>query len=291
MQTQVQAKFLCNVCNSIFVPGSYGWWSKKRAKWPGEGLTHLPARGFFQPHHSSYETFLRAIATSCWICLQIKRHIETNEPGGTEAANFQPLSYRLKRIGSKEGYLDTWYYLSFQDSRGSHPDECFVIQEVQPWTRLHRLADTSKLQRYTGDESLIELAKGWLVNCHEQHFNCHKSGKDEWYPTRLLDVSRDHIRLLLGSQTLLSGPYATLSHCWGIENSGCLRQRQCCNFLKAYPSPRSQRPFSRPSRRFAGWASTTCGSTATVSSRGLMRRLRPTGSMRLLVWVTSIPMG
>ena len=93
----------------------------------------------------------------------------------------------------------------------------FFLDRVQPWIMFHQLAETSKSQIYTGDESVAELAKGWLTHCQNQHLSCSKHLEMDWYPTRLLDVSLDPVRLRISSEGQISGPHATLSHCWGTE--------------------------------------------------------------------------
>ena len=67
----------------------------------------------------------------------------------------------------------------------------------------------------TGDPKLAELGKAWLYNCLHNHKLCNSSRDGDWYPPRLLDVTGCEPRLLIPEIDKPSGPYATLSHCWG----------------------------------------------------------------------------
>ena len=88
---------------------------------------------------------------------------------------------------------------------------------MRPRTKLYDLAQKSKLQRWTGDHSVAELAGQWLKNCQLYHESCQKHSGKGWLPSRLLDISLNLIRLRVTSETPISGPYATLSHCWSKE--------------------------------------------------------------------------
>lgn len=82
---------------------------------------------------------------------------------------------------------------------------------------------TSSSQSCTtsSDESWSAASK-WLEDCLTKHVTCNQNQtKAPWYPTRLLDVgdveSDDELIRLIHTADLesLSGPYCTLSHCWG----------------------------------------------------------------------------
>lgn len=57
----------------------------------------------------------------------------------------------------------------------------------------------------------------------------------EWHPTRLLDVSVDPVRLRISSEGQISGPYATLSHCWGTERFWVLSKETMSQLLEGVP--------------------------------------------------------
>ncbi|KAH7074856.1 heterokaryon incompatibility protein-domain-containing protein [Paraphoma chrysanthemicola] len=73
----------------------------------------------------------------------------------------------------------------------------------------------------TGSNESWSLAMTWMKDCLEFHDRCNEGRSTiSSYPTRLLDIG-DHkedecnLRLVLSASTPISGPYCTLSHCWG----------------------------------------------------------------------------
>jgi hypothetical protein len=77
----------------------------------------------------------------------------------------------------------------------------------------------------TGDPAVLKIAKDWLSSCLETHTSCSpKRGLQDstWYPKRLLDLSSGTgQRIILTGEEPPTGPYATLSHCWGTNPSIC----------------------------------------------------------------------
>ena len=231
MSDNTISKFLCDTCNAIFVDCSYEWW----AKWHEERVErrkNLSPLEYPRQHHPSYGGFSSAVTQGCWLCVQLKRKFAEFEPAKVEGAGFEVLHYRLEWVQSEERFPDSWYCLSFENDPRS---DSFFIERVQPWTTLHQLAETSKSQTYTGDESVAELAKEWLTHCQNQHLSCSKDVEMDWHPTRLLDVSVDPVRLRISSEGQLTGPYATLSHCWGTERFWVLSKETMSQLLKDVP--------------------------------------------------------
>lgn len=73
----------------------------------------------------------------------------------------------------------------------------------------------------TGSDSNIALASKWLNDCSAKHsiYHSFEGGQGPWYPTRLLDVGKhveeSDVRLVISDTDSPTGPYLTLSHCWG----------------------------------------------------------------------------
>lgn len=73
----------------------------------------------------------------------------------------------------------------------------------------------------TGSDQAWSLATGWLKKCLSSHVNCNQSFDEPvYYPTRLLDLglcpeNTSTLQLIVSAGSQLSGPYCTLSHCWG----------------------------------------------------------------------------
>ncbi|KIM94457.1 hypothetical protein OIDMADRAFT_77980, partial [Oidiodendron maius Zn] len=54
-----------------------------------------------------------------------------------------------------------------------------------------------------------------LSDCILQHQSCKNHAQTDYYPPRLLRLDEDSVRLIETKNTKISGPYATLSYCWG----------------------------------------------------------------------------
>lgn len=71
------------------------------------------------------------------------------------------------------------------------------------------------MARYTDSEINWNLATKWLSTCDQSHSCRLPSTGLPQYPTRLLDVSTEILRLIITKESRPTGNYATLSHCWG----------------------------------------------------------------------------
>ncbi|RFU28712.1 hypothetical protein B7463_g7603, partial [Scytalidium lignicola] len=85
-----------------------------------------------------------------------------------------------------------------------------------------------------GDLSQLELAKKWLDACLETHESC-KFTEGCQLPTRLIDLGSNPIHLVQSSDMTTKPRYATLSHCWGIQNFYKLQQDNLEDFMSAIP--------------------------------------------------------
>jgi len=71
---------------------------------------------------------------------------------------------------------------------------------------------------YTSLEQSWSMALKWLQDCLKNHTHCTKAADSTRRPTRLLDIGSNHldrIRVVDTTHEDISGPYVTLSHCWG----------------------------------------------------------------------------
>lgn len=108
-----------------------------------------------------------------------------------------------------------------------------ILSELQhgPWSpRESPKLGTGKdylLSHYTGSDSLLSLAGGWISACHREH-TCHQAPSRTnpdvpFRPTRLLDVGdSDNIqnpRLSIKQSNSSPVQYLALSHCWGRKLS------------------------------------------------------------------------
>lgn len=70
--------------------------------------------------------------------------------------------------------------------------------------------------RYTLSNFDVSLVKTWIHQCTSTHVWCNRNKNTSWYPTRLLELSKDGraMRLVITEDKRPSGPYMTLSHRW-----------------------------------------------------------------------------
>ncbi|KAK7912213.1 heterokaryon incompatibility protein [Apiospora marii] len=121
-----------------------------------------------------------------------------------------------------------FYYLEFrvtEDATGAAESvvagEFIMALRLDPipsCTRAHDLASSSLAQSWSGNVGALELVRHWLFGCLENHPSCEDfSSGSGWWPTRLLEISDHHVRLVMTKTETVRGAYATISHCWGTE--------------------------------------------------------------------------
>ncbi|KAF2135580.1 uncharacterized protein K452DRAFT_215677, partial [Aplosporella prunicola CBS 121167] len=82
-----------------------------------------------------------------------------------------------------------------------------------------------------------------LDTCRKEHC-CEQTIGPDWYPTRLLDVADEPIKLVITKdEPEIAGPYATLSHCWGDQEFLVLESNSISGFLAGIPSNKLPRSF------------------------------------------------
>ena len=82
-----------------------------------------------------------------------------------------------------------------------------------------------QLSRNTKDNGFFDLARYWLSECLQKHDECgSQNTQPQKYPSRLLKIEGDLVRVVRTLDTPITEPYATLSHCWGREPFAVLRE-------------------------------------------------------------------
>jgi hypothetical protein len=76
----------------------------------------------------------------------------------------------------------------------------------------------------TDSNEAWSCALAWLHQCLNSHSLCNNSisnDHDDWFPTRLLDLTPPDgtVRLIETEKTTPRGAYITLSHCWGTKGN------------------------------------------------------------------------
>lgn len=77
----------------------------------------------------------------------------------------------------------------------------------------------------TASDGSWAVAEGWIRRCFTNHKLCAAvTDSPHWYPTRLLKIVEDSVKLIETSEETPTGPYVTLSHCWGKAQFLTLKQ-------------------------------------------------------------------
>ena len=66
----------------------------------------------------------------------------------------------------------------------------------------------------TSSYEVVELARGWLTKCQQEHEECNIAKKAP-LPTRLIEVGNYRAKLCNTEGKI--GGYLALSHCWGLK--------------------------------------------------------------------------
>ncbi|KAH8588557.1 heterokaryon incompatibility protein-domain-containing protein [Bisporella sp. PMI_857] len=93
----------------------------------------------------------------------------------------------------------------------------------------------SKIEPSTGSRSSLLLAKSWIERCQNEHSECSAVTPNVKAPTRLLELSGDHVRLRSAQELEITPAYATLSHCWGALKILQLKQDTLLSFKNTIP--------------------------------------------------------
>ena len=138
----------------------------------------------------------------CYVCNQMKRNSEDCD---------------VQLRGNLEGELrfDLYYYKGTEHIGENFVTNTYFARRAEQ--DIYDIARDSILSTSTGSKKSQALISHWFNTCLHQHSRCRASGEEQWYPRRVLDVSGHKVRLLETAGHALQGPYATMSHCWGVK--------------------------------------------------------------------------
>lgn len=91
-------------------------------------------------------------------------------------------------------------------------------------------------------DTSLSLVERWTSSCLESHGLCNTSRKSG-YPSRLLSLTGDSIRLITTDKLNSKLRYATLSHQWGNQKITCLNKRNVDAFHQAIPDDSLSQTF------------------------------------------------
>jgi hypothetical protein len=106
----------------------------------------------------------------------------------------------------------------------------FVLCRVEDDETLFSQCERAWSDPDSGSEDSLEFAATLLSRCVETHIDCTDDLQPYFYPTRLLDIDQEAIRLIDTRQTRISGPYAALSHTWGNTHIKVLTSQTSSEF-------------------------------------------------------------
>jgi hypothetical protein len=185
-------------------------------------------------HHRSFQSFERSVKEDCYICGRLWR---TQSRLVQKILQDEYNDYAIKlsetsfftEIGIGWAESEVGIVAIFFSVPGPNQMLCkfectripgmFFFHHDTLWLTIS-LATPMNSDTTSSTESL-RVARDWLHNCLEHHPGCKQSDSGvSWYPTRLLylgETGNDdtNVRLIHTAQNIPTGPYMTLSHCWG----------------------------------------------------------------------------
>lgn len=94
-----------------------------------------------------------------------------------------------------------------------------------------------KLAHDLESDTSFEYISSRLNHCKERHTLCQSSAV--WYPKRLIVIHKERetfrLRVVQTAEETLTGPYITLSHCWGQGQPLSLTSGNCAQFSRNIP--------------------------------------------------------
>lgn len=198
------AMMLCECCSNIFGEKTLDHWLAKTVL--VNGFLVVSGDKWLQHQHSSI-ALREAAAASCYVCFHVLRRF----PDLTA-----PTMYTICVSPPKQEFRHL-EILPKPLVGGRSSGATFRLKQINEASQACALSKLSLSEPNTGEAHCLALATYWLDDCCRRHQRCSANKSPAWYPTRLLALDAHSIRLVETSMSWPSGPYATLSHCWGTH--------------------------------------------------------------------------
>lgn len=186
-------------------------------------------------HHSTAQDLNRSAGLGCFICASL---VQNQKRGGSNrGTDFEKSEWCLQR---NEGIITLYLTVLRGYQNFNSPFHVRLVDNPS----LYQLGLASLAKSNTRSKQSVDLLRRWLSCCLNNHEACRKNDQPVWYPTRLLDCSRKLVRLVETGSQKMSGPYATMSHCWGRRVFLVLTSENFASFrsgVKTSDFPRSFR--------------------------------------------------
>lgn len=234
------SKDICPTCQKTFHSFA-GFWSSSDSKRIA--------------HHETWDSFVSAAGKRCLIC-SVLFEVFSNT-GNPEPQNYHTeavINCELWRSDGGIWRVQKVYRLTFKVMRIN--DNFDKAVELQMYVRdffgelvelrspLPEGFDVGEVPENTGDPRVLQMAKHWFsTTCRSDNALCSTDGQ-QYFPRRLLDITNQNPRLLHSEIGQPQGPYATLSHCWGLAVPTLRLTKQTeAKFYQAIPLSSIPRTF------------------------------------------------
>lgn len=165
----------------------------------------------------SYQDLLTT-AIKCHCCHEIlldsRRHLKEFVPEPERKLNVRmELMFDEHGVSARQGSLDIYV-----NEISSHVSFETNVPKSHSGRFSHKMPVTGPFPAdSTGSAYTAAFVRRCLKQCKSRHARCRVGSIEvHWYPTRLVEVLEDGgARVIETSETTPTGPYATLSHCWG----------------------------------------------------------------------------
>ncbi|RSM08590.1 hypothetical protein CEP52_004607 [Fusarium oligoseptatum] len=204
-----------------------------------------------KPSHRDQQTLKQSVDDGCFVCSRIWERLDPSDEETTP--------YYKDGLSPKDKPEKRWPRAAILYNRLSHDQSLTIFIDPSVFLRsrgrqactyfsLRHLDESSatdavkRLPDSTKSPETLSMAKEWISDCVKNHPTCnHINTETSWYPTRLLDcgsqADADPLCTLVETRTnRLTGPYMTLSHCWGLIDCIKLTTDNYAQMVKGIPS-------------------------------------------------------
>ena len=214
------------------------------------------------PHHSSVQSLRKSADEKCTICLREWSSLGDNPDQREQLLQAFDLDHAaltycsITEASQVETDLharggDNWLLVSAGIFEGVFPyipkPATFVLLPSQDLV----VATHWRLPSYSTNSSQSwYFARFWYDMCLETHDSYNRKRREQsngsqWYPTRLIKISRwsNRLRLVVTENERPNAPYLTVSHCWGKANFIQLTRSSMLDFQKEIPHSKLPKTF------------------------------------------------
>ncbi|KAK5714862.1 hypothetical protein LTR17_016972 [Elasticomyces elasticus] len=160
------------------------------------------------PHHASFLSLSKSSNEGCFVCTRVFARVNSIQPQDKTSLSTSATVYdendSLLRIDD--------HGLPGEPAQSA----CFNLTPYATSLQEFEVLRASSTCASTGQTGVIDLAKHWFDTCERCHPAITPSDVP-WYPTRLLDLAHDSVRLINTKLELPTKQYATASYSWGTK--------------------------------------------------------------------------